>query len=137
MMTTAFEIPELDASGLRRFGLTTGGILAVLFGVVVPYFFDRQWPVWPWIIFAVLAIWALLAPSTLKPVYHGWMRFSMLLGKVTTPIIMTLVFAIAFVPMALLLRLLRKDFLHRKFDASPSYRVESKRPSVENMEKPY
>ena len=34
------EIPELDREGLRQFGLTTGGIVAVLFGVVLPWLFD-------------------------------------------------------------------------------------------------
>lgn len=136
-MTNVSEIPELDASGLRRFGLTTGAILAVLFGVFFPYIFDRPWPAWPWATFAVLAAWAAIAPSTLRPVYTGWMRLGMLLGKVTTPIIMTLVFVITIVPMALVLRIFRRDFMRRKFDGSPTYRVKSRQPSVENMEKPY
>jgi amino acid transporter len=136
-MMKASDIPELDTRGLREFGLTTGAILVVLFGGVFPYVFDRPWPVWPWIVFAILALWAIVAPNTLKPLYHGWMRLGLLLGKVTTPIIMTLVFAITIVPMALALRLLRRDFMRRKFDDSPSYRVKSRPPSVENMEKPY
>lgn len=136
-MMSASDIPELDTSGLRKFGLTTGAILAVLFGGVFPYVLDRPWPVWPWGVFAVLALWAIVAPNTLKPLYHGWMRLGLLLGKVTTPIIMTLVFAVTIVPMALILRILRRDFMRRKFDGSPSYRVISRRPSVENMEKPY
>lgn len=133
----ASDIPELDTRGLREFGLTTGAILAALFGGVFPYILDRPWPIWPWVVFAVLASWAIVAPNTLKPLYHGWMRLGMLLGKVTTPIIMTLVFAITIIPMALLLRIFRRDFMRRNFDESPSYRVKSRQPSVENMEKPY
>ena len=136
-MMNASDIPELDKRGLREFGFTTGAIVAVLFGIVFPYFLENAWPVWPWVVFAVLAVWALIAPSTLDPVYRGWMRVGMLLGRVTTPIIMTLVFAITIVPMALILRILRRDFMRRKFDGSPSYRVKSRPPSVENMEKPY
>jgi len=136
-MMNASDIPELDKRGLREFGLTTGAIVAVLFGIVFPYLLEHTWPVWPWVVFAVLAVWALIAPSTLNPVYHGWMRVGMLLGRVTTPIIMTLVFAITIVPMALILRILRRDFMRRKFDGSPSYRVKSRPPSVKNMEKPY
>jgi len=136
-MMNASDIPELDKRGLREFGLTTGAIVAVLFGIAFPYLLENAWPVWPWVVFAVLAVWALIAPSTLNPVYHGWMRVGMLLGRVTTPIIMTLVFAITIVPMALILRILRRDFMRRKFDGSPSYRVKSRPPSVKNMEKPY
>ena len=135
MMTD--DIPELDASGLRQFGLTTGAIVAVLFGVIFPYFLDLSWPLWPWIVFAVLGIWAIIAPMSLGPVYRGWMRFGMLLSKITTPLIMTLLFFIAIFPGSLLMRLFRKDPMHRSFDDSASYRVKAKQPSVENLEKPY
>ena len=131
------EIPELDKSGLRQFGLTTGAIVAGLFGIVFPYLLDVSWPLWPWLIFAVLAIWALIAPSSLRRVYQGWMRFGMLLGKITTPIIMTLLFLITILPGALLLRLFRKDPMQRSFDNSASYRVKAKQPSVQNLQKPY
>ena len=131
------EIPELDARGLRHFGLTTGAIFAGLFGIVFPYLLNASWPLWPWLIFAVLGIWALIAPASLRPVYRGWMRFGMLLGRITTPIVLTLLFIVAILPGALLLRLFRKDPMHRKFDDSKTYRVITKQPSVENLEKPY
>ena len=131
------EIPELDKKGLRHFGLTTGAIVAGLFGVVFPYVFNLSWPLWPWIIFAVLASWALIAPSSLRPVYRGWMRFGMLLGRITTPIILTLLFLITILPGALLLRLFGKDPMRRSFDDSSSYRVRSTQPSIQNLEKPY
>lgn len=131
------QIPELDADGLRRFGLTTGAIIAGLFGVVLPWLFDHGWPVWPWIVFAVLAAWAIVAPGTLNRVYKGWMHIGLLLGRVTTPIILTLVFIIAILPTSIILRLIRRDFMQRKFDDSPTYRVKSRKPSIANMEKPY
>lgn len=131
------DIPELDTKGLRNFGFTTGSIVAGLFGLLLPWLFGFDFPKWPWIFAGVLVLWAAVLPATLRPVYHGWMRFGLLLGKITTPIILILVYAIAVVPMSLLLRLLRKDLLQRKFDSSSSYRVESKEPSVSNMEKPY
>ena len=131
------EIPVLDARGMRQFGLTTGAIVAGLFGFVFPYFLDRGWPVWPWIVFAVLAVWALVAPRTLDPLYQGWMRLGLLLGRITTPIVLTLVFTIAIIPGAMIMRLLRKDPMHRKFDDAETYRVESRQPSLKNLEKPY
>ena len=130
------EIPELDRAGLRRFGFTTGTIVAVLFGILLPYLLDHAWPIWPWIIAAVLISWAVVAPASLRPVYRGWMRLGHLIGRITTPIILTLVYAIAVFPTSIILRLFGKDPLHRQFDESPSYRVESKTPSIDNMEKP-
>lgn len=137
MALNAAEIPELDFRGLRRFGLTTGGIVALLFGILLPWLFGASWPVWPWTVFAVLAAWALLAPRTLKPLYRGWMLAGMLLGRVTTPIILTLVYFVVFVPAALVMRLLRKDPLHRSFEQVDTYRTKSTNPSGKNMEKPY
>ena len=131
------EIPHLDANGLRRFGLTTGAIFAGLFGVLFPYLFERQWPLWPWIVLAVLVAWALAAPTTLNPLYKGWMRIGLLLGRVMTPVVLTLAFIITIVPGSIALRLLRKDLMRRKFDEAPTYRVKSRKPSVANMEKPY
>ena len=61
----------------------------------------------------------------------------MLLGRIMTPIILTQVYAIAVVPTSLILRILGKDPLDRDFNESASYRVESKNPSVKNMEKPF
>lgn len=135
MMTV--EIPELDRQGLRKFGWTTGLIVLVLFGVLLPVVFDIPWPRWPWIFCAILVLWALVAPNSLGPVYRGWMRFGLLLSKITTPIILTLLFIIAILPGAILMRLFRKDPMNRDFDQSPSYRVEAKQPSVRNLEKPF
>ena len=134
---TPDEIPVLDSDGLRRFALTTGVIVAALFGVAFPYLLDMSWPIWPWLVFAFLGLWAMTAPASLGPVYRGWMRFSMLLSRITTPVILTLLFLIAILPGSLLMRLLRKDPMNRRFDGSESYRIQAKQPSIRNLEKPY
>lgn len=134
-------IPELDRKGLREFGLVTGGVIAGLFGVFFPWVFDRalaDWPAWPWIIFAVLGCWGLVAPMSLQPVYRYWMRFGLLLSRVTTPLIMGLVFYLLITPFGLVARLFsKKDAMARKFEDQPSYRVESPKAPPENLEKPY
>ena len=137
-------IPELDRKGLREFGLVTGGIVAGLFGLFFPWVLDRpmpSWPVsyfgWPWIVFAVLGTWGLVAPMTLRPVYRIWMRFGLLLSKVMTPLIMSIVFFFVITPVAIVLKLLGKDPMARKFDKSDSYRVVIEKPKTENLGKPY
>ena len=137
MNTGKTEIPELDKAGLRRFGLTTGAIVAALFGVLLPYLFDHAWPRWPWVIAAILIAWAIMAPGSLRRVYRGWMQVGLLIGKIMTPIILTLVYVIAVIPTSIILKIVGKDLLHRHFDDSPSYRVESREPSIDNMEKPF
>ena len=41
-------IPELDRRGLRSFGLTTGLMVAALFGLALPWLLEHQVPIWPW-----------------------------------------------------------------------------------------
>ncbi len=131
------EIPELDRKGLREFGLVTGGIVAGLFGLFFPWLLERSLPLWPWIVFGVLGVWGLIAPLSLRPVYRGWMRFGLMLSKVTTPLIMGIVFFVVITPVALILKIVGNDPMARKFDDSESYRVPTKKAPTENLEKPY
>jgi hypothetical protein len=146
MSADLHSIPVLDAKGYREFALVTGGILVGLFGILIPvliwYFGERpqiSWPLWPWIISAVLVVWGLAAPATLGPVYKGWMKFGLFMGTyIMTPLIMFMVFFGMFMPMGLVMRLFGKDAMHRKLDPTvDSYRVESDQPPTKNLEKPF
>ena len=131
-------IPELDSGGLRNFGLTSGAIIAALFGLLFPWLFDRSIPGWPWIVLAVLATWALIVPSTLRPVYRGWMRVGMILSRFTTPLVLGMVYFVVFVPVGLLRRLLGKDSMSRALSpGEKSYRVISETRPGNNLENPY
>jgi hypothetical protein len=131
-------IPELDAHGLRRFGLTTGALLAGLFGLILPWLFGRGHPIWPWGLAAVLVVWSVVAPATLGPVYRGWMRVGLLLSRITTPVILAIVYFLLFTPVAVFMRWSGRDALARRLDArAASYRVASARRPPAHMEKPF
>jgi hypothetical protein len=53
---------------------------------------------------ALLAL-SLLAPQVLQPLNIVWFKFGMLLHRVVNPLVMFLMFAVAFVPTGLLMRL--------------------------------
>ena len=137
MTGATHNIPELDRKGLREFGLVTGAIVAVLFGLFFPWLLEHSFPLWPWAIFAVLGFWALVAPLSLRPVYRGWMRFGLLLSRVTTPIVMGLVFYVVITPFALTLKLARKDAMKRKIDNRDTYRVTRENVREDSLEHPY
>ena len=59
MSAMTHTIPEPDRKGLRESGLVTGGILAGLFGLFFPWLLETGIPLWPWLVGAVLALWAL------------------------------------------------------------------------------
>jgi len=132
------DIPELDAKGLRHFGLLTGGIVAGLFGLALPWLFGLAYPFWPWVLCGVLLVWATVAPRSLNPVYRNWMRIGLLLNRVTTPIILGAVYYVVITPAGAVMRLLRRDAMARRFDnTAASYRISSKKPPKQNLEKPF
>jgi hypothetical protein len=131
-------IPELDDKELRKFGLTVGAIVAILFGLVLPWFLEHQYPAWPWGVLAILGGWSLIHARSLRPVYWLWMRFGLLASKVTTPVLMTVIFALVILPASLLLRLFRTDPMRRQFErASSSYRVTSESLPTSRLERPF
>jgi hypothetical protein len=137
MNSGGHQIPELDRKGLREFALVTSGIVVGLFGLLFPWLFELRWPVWPWILAAILSAAGLLVPMVLRPVYRLWMQFGLMLSKVTTPIIMGLVFFLVITPFGLIRRMISSDSMAREFNDEPSYRILSIKRPAKNMEKPF
>ena len=132
------DIPELDAAGLRRFAFVTGGIVAVLFGLALPWLLGFGHPLWPWVLAAVLGAWGLLAPASLRPVYRGWMRFGLLMNRIVTPVILGVLFYLVITPVALVMKIIRRDPMARSLEGdAESYRVPSVKAPREKMERPY
>lgn len=130
--------PKLGKKELREFGLITGAIIAVLFGLLLPWLFGRGFPVWPWVVFGILGAWALLLPASLQPVYRGWMAIGLVLGWINTRIILGIMFYVMFVPIGMIMRLMGKDPMAREIDKTRvSYRVIHSRPDKNHVERPY
>ena len=128
---------NISNSMIRSFGITFGVILATLFGVIIPLF-TGNWRLWPWIVCAVFVSAALVYPPVLNPFYRAWMKFGAVMGYINTRIILALVYYLVFTPVALVLKLLGKDSMHRALDKeSNSYRVTSKPRAAHQMEKPF
>ena len=137
MIAQAQGIPELDRSGLRKFGILFGSMFALIFGLFLPWFLEQAWPIWPWTLFAVFTAWSLLAPMSLRTIYRIWMCFGILMSKITTPILMALVFYLMITPVGAIRRLFRKDSLNREFTDAETYRVASKKAPVDKLKRPF
>ena len=133
-MTEAIE--ARSPKQLRDFALVTGGLIAAIFGLLLPWIWDFAWPIWPWAVGAVLATWGLIAPATLRPLYHYWMKFAEVVGRFNTKVLLGFVFYAMITPVGLFVRFFRRDPMARKFDASAeSYRVPA--AGTNDMEVPY
>ena len=138
LMSLAHDIPEIDRKGLREFAFILGGAVAVIFGLLLPWLFERSYPLWPWVFLGVFAVWGLLAPNTLRPVYRIWMRFGLLLNKVTTPLVLGVVFFLLILPVGLVRRALGKDSIPKRAEPEKdSYRVASDAIPKESLERPF
>ena len=66
------------------------------------------------------------------------MRIGIFLGKITTPIIMGVFFYGGLLPMALIMKIIKRDTMNRSFEPdADTYRINSKIQTKEKMDKPY
>ncbi len=130
--------PKLDKKGYRKFGMTMGIVISVLFGLILPWLFSKTMPQWPWIVGAVFVIWAIILPRTLKYIYGPWMRFGHIIGTINTKIILSIVFFLIFTPVSFCLKILGKDMMNRSIDRTAlTYWQESEKQSNDHMERSY
>ena len=129
---------SLDRAGLRRYGLMMSSVIALLFGLALPWLLSRPWPICPWVLAAAFLLAAMLAPSALAPVYNAWMRLGLMLGWINSRIILSVLFFLIITPTGWLLRLFGKDPMQRQRQPQQSsYRTPSKATRPDHMNHPY
>jgi len=100
----------------RVFGLIFSGIFCVI--ALFPLLFGNDIRAWALIVAAAWAIPALLFPSILAPLNKLWAQFGQFMHKIINPILMGLIFFLTVLPTGIILKLLGKDPMRRKFDAN-------------------
>jgi hypothetical protein len=108
---------RLTAAEGRKFGLLVGGAFLLLGAV----FWWRTWligAVTAVVLGSSLIAAGLAAPTRLGPVYRGWMAFAVAISKVTTPILMGLIYFLVLTPTGLIARLLGHRPLSRPLGAA-------------------
>ncbi len=116
----ADRIPtRLSATKARSFGFTVGGAMLALSAVLYLW---RHRPTTAAVIGAVGAVLvglALVQPAWIAPVERWWMAMAHAISKVTTPIVMTVLFFAVIVPVGALARVFgRRALVHRAVDDS-------------------
>jgi len=126
---------------LRKFGFIMGGMIALVFGLLFPWLGDKTtqtWPIWPFIITAVFWVLALVVPQLLEPVNTIWLKFGNIMGWINSRIILGAMFYLVIFPIGLILKLLGKDGMNRKWKKeSKTYRRIVKPRDKSHLEKPF
>jgi hypothetical protein len=100
--------------GERGFGIVFAGFFIVV--GLYPLVRGASIRVWALVLAAAFLFCAFCLPGLLAPLNRVWTRFGLVLGRMTNPVILGVIFFFVFVPVSLLQRLLRRDALRLRFD---------------------
>ncbi len=122
-----------DRATLVKFGYTMGTAFLVIAALIMLR--HRHDPTAFQVLSVAFFCAGLLLPALLKPVYIVWMRFAFVLAFINTRLLLALMFYGIFTPAALLLKLMGKDFLDRKFPGNkPTYWIAKPEAPVQRGE---
>ena len=101
------------------------GIVFTVVALIVAVIFRHTKAVWipACAVAALLAVVSFAKPALLGPLNRAWFKLSLLLNRIVNPIVMLLIFAVAFVPMGLAMRLWRDPLIRRRQPQAASYWV--------------
>lgn len=109
-------------------------VFSIIFLIVGGVLTWRWWAITP-AVTAIVASGVLVstgyrAPQILKPLWQGWMKFAMFLGMVVTAVLLSLVWILLAIPMALLMRTLGKKVLDLTFRSTAASYWEERDPKT-------
>jgi len=101
-------------SELRRFGLLMAVPLMIIGALLV--WKERFLGPYVIVLAALFLITGLVTPKLLKPVERIWMAFARVLSVIMTHVLLTLTFFLVITPVGIVLRLIGRDVLQRRFE---------------------
>ncbi len=114
----------------RGFGI----VFAVVFAVIGlwPLMGGESARTWALVLAGVLLALALMRPALLAPLNRLWLGLGAVLHRIVNPLVMGLMFFTVIMPTALVLRLMGKDLLRRRFHpGAESYWIPREPPGPE------
>jgi len=112
----------------KNFGLT----FSVIFLIISfwPLLYNNEINLFFLSISILFLLISLTFSSILKPLNILWHKFGVLLAKIFNPLIMAIIYFLIVTPIALILKLIKKDVLELKKNKSDSYWRERKDPQT-------
>ena len=130
----------VEAASNKRFGLVVGAILLV-FGCIRAYLHGEI----GWLagvlggIGLALIVAALIKPDVLEPANRGWNKLGLLLHKVTNPLFLGAMYAIAIVPTGLMMRAFGVDPMGMRRERKDTFWIARGKTgsTAQSLEKPF
>jgi len=129
------ENKELSKENLRKFALTIAITLCVL--GFIAYLRRKPSSQYLLCVAALINVWAIVLPKTLRLIYIVWMRFAFVLGWINTRLILIIMFYLVFTPIGILMKIFRIDQLELKIDKNKQTYWKAKDNTQINYEKQF
>ena len=120
------KINDIKISSNRSFGI----VFFIFFLIIAlyPLLNNQNIRLWSLIISMIFLILGLLNSNFLRPLNKIWFRFGLLLGKVVSPLIMSIIFFLVVTPIGIFMKVLGKDLINLKFNNKKTYWIEKSGP---------
>jgi len=108
--------PKITAKDIRLWALVMAAALAVVGTVQFLIWHHQRAAVILWILGAIFFVPGLLFPLVLTPIFKLWLKLAAALAWFNTRLILGLTFFLVFTPIGIVLRIMRKDLIKKRFD---------------------
>ncbi len=117
---------DIKIGSNRSFGLVFFVVFLLI--SIYPFLKDGNIRIWSLIISFIFLVLGLLNSNLLSPLNKLWFKFGLFLGKIISPIVMGIIFFLVVTPIAVIMRLLKKDLLNLKFKENNTYWIDKSGP---------
>ncbi len=116
-----FHVMEINRSSNKSFGI----VFFLVFAIIGfwPFVDISSYKLWAIVIAFIFLILGFIDSKLLTPLNILWFKFGIFLGKIISPLVMGLIFFFVVTPIAILMRICKKDLLNLKFNKQVSYWV--------------
>ena len=113
---------DVKINSNKSFGVVFFFVFLII--AIYPLINGSELRLWSLIISIIFLFLGLANSKILNPLNRLWFKFGIFLGKITSPLIMGIIFFFVVTPIGLLMRLLNKDLLNLKFKNTSTYWIE-------------
>ena len=117
---------EIKISSNRSFGIVF--FIVFLLIALYPLLKDNDLRIWSLLISFIFLALGLINSKILTPLNKLWFKFGLLLGRFVSPLIMGIIFFVVVTPIAIIMRLLKKDLLNLKYNKKETYWIDKSGP---------
>ena len=113
---------KIKISSNKSFGI----VFFIVFILIAfyPLINQGELRIWSLLVSLFFLILGIANSKILTPLNIIWFKFGILLGKIFSPIVMGVIFFLVVTPIAILMRLLKKDVLNLNFNKGKTYWIE-------------